>query len=52
MKITLELPDNMLGLHIVAITQREWPNVDMVNISVPTTKLHEGAIISAIDQTY
>ena len=46
MKITLDVPDSILALHIVAVTRANWPNIALYNCSVPSGKLVEGAEIS------
>ena len=49
MKITIELPDNILALHVVAVTSVTWPNIALVNLSVPSKKLFDGSEIKLTD---
>ena len=49
MKITIEVPDNILALHVVAVTRAMWPNIALVNLSVPSEKLFDGSEIKLTD---
>lgn len=46
MKIILDCPEGTLALHIVAVTRATWPNIKLLDVSVPTDKLIDGNIIS------
>ena len=48
MKITLEIADETLALHIVAVTRGDWPNIKLWNLSVPSAQIKEGAVISTV----
>lgn len=48
MKITLEIADDTLALHIVAVTRGDWPNIELLNASVPSAQIKEGAVISTV----
>lgn len=48
MKITLEIADDTLALHIVAVTRGDWPNIKLTNVSVPSALIKEGAVISTV----
>lgn len=46
MKITLDCPEETLALHIVAVTRATWPNIKLLDVSVPTDSLIDGNTIS------
>lgn len=46
MKIILDCPEETLALHIVAVTRATWPNIKLLDVSVPTDNLIDGNTIS------
>ena len=46
MKLTLDISEETLALHIVAVTRATWPNIKLVDVSVPTDNLIDGNTIS------
>lgn len=46
MKLTLDISEETLALHIVAVTKADWPNVKLWDVSVPTSKLIDGETIT------
>lgn len=46
MKIILDCPEETIALHIVAVTRATWPNIKLLDVSVPTDNLIDGNTIS------
>ena len=46
MKITLVLGKGTAALHIVAVTRGKWPDMQLIDVTVPPEKLKDGVIIS------
>ena len=46
MKLTLDISEETLALHIVAVTRATWPNIKLWDVSVPTSKLIDGETIT------
>lgn len=46
MKITFEIEDDTLALHLVSVARADWPNVKLFNVSVPSSQIKDGAVIS------
>jgi hypothetical protein len=46
MKLTLDISEETLALHIVAVTEADWPNIKLWDVSVPTSKLIDGETIT------
>ena len=50
MKITFDVPDGILAMHIVAITKADWPNIKLINVSVASGQLYDGSEIKIQDK--
>ena len=49
MKLTLDISEETLALHIVAVTKVDWRNLKLLDVSVPTSKLIDGETITIPD---
>lgn len=50
MKITLEIPDDTVGLAITAICTLTWTSLTMVSRQVFSKEVYDGAVVKLIDK--